>query len=76
MENANSRGEVSIRRYDNNSECDVIVAIRDRELVVRLPNYKLAVKWAQMESRSYKMPAGFSEEAPRLRARKNDGAHE
>jgi hypothetical protein len=76
MENADSRGEVSIRRYGNNSECDVIVAIRDREMVVRLPDYSQAVKWAQMESRSYKMPAGFSEEAPRLSARENDGVHE
>jgi hypothetical protein len=70
MENADSRGEVSIRRYNNNSECDVIVAIRGREMVVRPPNYSLAMKWARMESRSYKLPAEFSEEAPGLRAKK------
>jgi hypothetical protein len=69
-------GEVRIRRHIDGSECDVIVAIGDREMVVQLPNYKLAVKWAQMESRAYKLPAGFSEEAPRLRARENDGANE
>ena len=60
MENPNSRGEISIHRHSDSSECDVIVAIRDRELVVRLPNYKLAVKWAQLESKSYKIP--FSEQ--------------
>jgi hypothetical protein len=62
MEKDNGLGEVSILRYDNSSECDVIVVIRDRELVVRLPNYRLAVKWAQIESKSYKLPAVFSEE--------------
>jgi hypothetical protein len=61
MENAD-RGEVSIRRYNNSSECDVIVTIRDREMVVRLPHYSVAVKWAEMESKSYKLPAMFSEE--------------
>jgi hypothetical protein len=40
----------------------VIVAIRDREMVVRLPDYRQAVKWAQMESKAYKLPAMFSEE--------------
>ena len=57
-------GEVRIRRHIDGSECDVIVAIGDREMVVQLPNYKLAVKWAQMESRANKLPAGFSEDHP------------
>jgi hypothetical protein len=73
MENVDNRGEVSIRRYSNVSECDVIVAVHDREMVVRLPDYSQAVKWAQMEARSYKLSAMFSEEQPRLRARENDG---
>jgi hypothetical protein len=64
MENADSRGEVSIHQYSNRSECDVIVAMRDREMVVRLPNYSQAIKWAQMEARSYKLSAMFSEEQP------------
>ena len=62
MEKDNGLGEVSICRYGNSSECDVIVVIRDRELVVRLPNYRLAVKWAQLESKSYKLPAMVPEE--------------
>jgi hypothetical protein len=72
-ENADSRVEVSIRRHSNSSECDVIVAIRDREMVLRLPDYGRALKWAQMESRSYRLPAVVAEEAPSLRARENDG---
>ena len=61
MENADSWGEVSIRRFSNSSECDVVVAIRDREMVVRLPDYSEAVKWAQMEAKSYKIPVRLSE---------------
>jgi hypothetical protein len=61
MENTDSRGEVLIRRYSNGPECDVIVVIRDREMVLQLPNHRQAVEWARMESRSYKLPAFFSE---------------
>ena len=57
-----AEGEVSIRRYGSVSECDVIVAIHGREMVVRLPDYSRAVKWAQMEARSYKLSAMLSEE--------------
>ena len=62
VEKADSFGGVSIRQYANSSECDVIVVVRDREMVVRLPNYRLALKWAQIESKSYKLPAIFSDE--------------
>jgi len=64
MENAANRVEVSIRRYSNSSECDVVVCFRDREMVVRLPDYVRALKWAEMESRSYRLPARFAENAP------------
>src|SRR6266403_3667653 len=37
------------------------VAEHDREMVLQLPNYRQAVEWALMESRSYKLPAFFSE---------------
>jgi len=42
--------EVWIRRYSDCLECDVIVALRGREMVVQLPDYGQAVKWAQMEA--------------------------
>jgi hypothetical protein len=61
---ADRRVKVSIVRNSNSSECDVVVAIRDRKVVVRLPDYGLAVKWAQMELRSYGLPPEFVEEAP------------
>jgi hypothetical protein len=64
MEKADHWGEISIRQHSNSPECDVIVAIRDREMIVRLPDYRRAVKWAQMESRSYKLTAAFSEKQP------------
>jgi hypothetical protein len=73
MGNADSRSEVSIHRYSNGSACDVIVAIGDREMVVRLPDYGHAIKWAQMEARSYKLSAMFSEQQHRPRARENNG---
>jgi hypothetical protein len=64
MEKLERWEEVRIRRHIDGSECDVIVAIGDREMVVQLPDYSQAVKWAQMESKSYKLPATFSEEHP------------
>jgi hypothetical protein len=42
--------EVWIRRYSDCLECDVIVALCGREMVVQLPDYGQAVKWAQMEA--------------------------
>jgi hypothetical protein len=56
MENVDSPRGVSIRRHNSSSECDVIVAIRHREMVVRLPDYSRAVQWARMESKAYKLP--------------------
>lgn len=53
--------KVWIRRYSDCLECDVIVVIRGHEMVVQLPSYDQAVKWAQLESRSYKIPASFPE---------------
>jgi hypothetical protein len=58
------REEVWIRQYSDCLECDVIVALRGQEMVVQLPDYGQAVKWAQMEARSYKIPARVSEERP------------
>jgi hypothetical protein len=39
MENADSGKRISIRRYNDSLECDVIVALRDREMVLRMPDY-------------------------------------
>jgi hypothetical protein len=52
-------GEVRIQQYRDRQECDVIVVVRDREMVFQLPDYDQAVKWAGMECRAYKIPENF-----------------
>jgi len=51
------RGQVWIRQFSDGLACDVIVAIRGHEMVVQLPDYSQALKWAQMESKSYGISA-------------------
>ena len=58
------RRRVWIRQYSDGLECDVIVAIRGQEMVVQLPDYSQAVKWAQMESKSYTIPAIDFQKSP------------
>lgn len=53
------RGTVQIRRYDGVVECDVVVTLRDREMVVSVPDYERAVRWARMEAKAYNI-AGYS----------------
>ena len=56
------RGEVRVRRYSGHPECDVVVSFRGREMIVRLPDYGQAVKWAHMEAKSYEILTEFLEE--------------
>ena len=51
------REEVWIRRYGDGLKCDVIVANGADEIVLQLPDYPAAVKWAQMEAKSRKITA-------------------
>lgn len=51
------RGEVWIRQYSDDLRCEVIVAIGADEMVLQLPDYPAAVKWAQMEAKSRKITA-------------------
>jgi hypothetical protein len=62
MGKSEQRGEVQIRRYSSGLECDVIVTLRGREMVVQLPDYSRALRWAQMEAKTYKIFATLSEE--------------
>jgi hypothetical protein len=55
------RGEVWIRRYSDGPKCDVIVAIGENEMVLQLPDYPAAVKWALVEAKSYNITAKISE---------------
>ena len=56
------RGEVRVRRYSGYPECDVVVSFRGREMIIRLPDYRQAIKWAQMEAKTYKVPGELLEE--------------
>lgn len=61
MDKPHRQGTIHIRRYDGVKECDVIVTLRDRELVVAVPDYERALRWAQMEAKAYKIATNFSE---------------
>jgi hypothetical protein len=54
--------EVRIRRYDDRRECDVVVVVYGKEMILRCPDYIQAVKWARLECRSYQIESGFSVE--------------
>jgi hypothetical protein len=47
---------VTIRRYRASDVCDVVVAVRGQKMVLRCPDYPLALKCARLECRSYNVP--------------------
>lgn len=48
--------QVVIRRHIASEICDVVVLVRGQEMVLRLPSYSQAIKWARLERKSYKIP--------------------
>ncbi len=48
--------KVTIRRHLTSQICDVVIAVRGQEMVVRCPSYFQAVRWARLECKSYKIP--------------------
>ena len=58
--------EVQIRRYPGVDQCDVVVASRSRQLVVTCPDYERALRWAQMECKSYRIAPVFADMPPGL----------
>jgi hypothetical protein len=46
---------VFIRRHTASQVCDVVVSVRDQEIILRCPNYSQAMKWARLECKSYKL---------------------
>jgi hypothetical protein len=50
---ADQFAEVRIRCYRNVPECEVVVAVRGKEIILTCPDYDQAVKWARVECRSY-----------------------
>ena len=45
--------QVRIRCYRDVLECEVVVAVRGKEMILKCPDYEQAVKWARIECRSY-----------------------
>jgi len=72
---ADQVAEVRIRCYSDVPECDVVVAVRGKEIILRCPDYDQAVKWARVECRSYGI-ASITEEhdQPGSRTRRDDHA--
>jgi hypothetical protein len=50
---ADQFAEVRIRCHSGVPECDVVVAVRGKEITLTCPDYDQAVKWARVECRSY-----------------------
>ncbi len=53
--------DIQIRRYPGVAECDVVVAARGREIIITCPDYDRALRWAQMECKSYKVTPQFAD---------------
>ena len=58
--------EVRIRRSSDGGECDVVVAVPGREMVLRCRDYDQAVKWARLECNSYKVSQALREDEPQV----------
>lgn len=54
---ASRKVEVEIRRYTDGPDCDVVVTTKRRRLVMSCPTYELALRWALLECKVYKIPA-------------------
>ena len=57
---------VLIRPQIGAVECDVVVIVRDEEMIVRCRNWQDAVAWARVECRTYGLPHDFPDERPPL----------
>ena len=44
---------VRVKRYRNVPDCDVVIAYRGDETLIRCRTYEQAVSWARMECKSY-----------------------
>jgi|HubBroStandDraft_6_1064221.scaffolds.fasta_scaffold4238978_1 hypothetical protein len=54
--------EVTIRRYGDRRQCDVIVVACGKEMTLKCPDFAQAVKWARLECKTYQVESGFSVE--------------
>ena len=65
---ASRKVEVEVRRYTDGPDCDVIVTTKRRRLVMSCPTYELALRWALLECKVYKIPAVLGQ--PRFEPRR------
>src|SRR6266404_3155185 len=47
---------VTIRSYPDSSICDVVVVVRDQEMILRCRDYRQATQWARLKLRHTKFP--------------------
>ena len=47
---------VTIRSYPDSPICDVVVVVRDQEMILRCRDYRQATQWARLERKTYKIP--------------------
>ncbi|MEH2562104.1 hypothetical protein [Bradyrhizobium sp. AZCC 2289] len=47
---------VTIRSYPDSPICDVVVVVRDQEMILRCRDYRQAMQWARLERKTYKIP--------------------
>jgi hypothetical protein len=59
---AEHAAEVRIRRHGDAPECDVVVAIGGKVMMLRCRDYNQAVRWARIECKSYKIEGGYTVE--------------
>jgi len=54
--------QITVLRRHGSPECNVVVTVRGRQMVLKCRHFKQAAKWAGIEAKSYKIPNEFSVE--------------
>jgi hypothetical protein len=54
--------QITVLRHHGSTECNVVVTVRGRQIVLKCRDFKQAAKWAGIEAKSYKIPNEFSVE--------------
>jgi hypothetical protein len=54
--------QIKVLRRHGSPECNVVVTVRGRQMVLKCRHFKQAAKWAGIEAKPYKIPNEFSVE--------------
>jgi hypothetical protein len=54
--------QITVLRRHGSPECNVVVTVRGRQMVLKCRHFKQAAKWAGIEAKSYKILNEFSVE--------------